>query len=94
MNTTLIATAPHPKLRQGESLERSAGIPMAPGAGTPSTATATRTRRHSLPRVRAALSGHRRTGGQPGPGGRASAGSGVSPIASGASRGVAILSGR
>ena len=92
MNNLLTGTAPHPQPLREESMKRSRDIPMKPRAGTPSIAI--RTRRHSLPRVRAALSGHRRTGGQPGPGGRASAGSGVSPIASGASRGVAILSGR
>ena len=92
MNNLLTATAPHLKPPREESMKRSRGIPMKPRAGTPSIAI--RTRRHPLPRVRAALSGHRRTGGQPGPGGWASAGSGVSPIASGASRGVAILARR
>lgn len=89
MNHALQVTAPHPKPRREESLKRSGGIPMQPGAGTPSIAT--RTRRHSLPRVRAALSVRRRTGGQPGPRSRAFAGSGVSTIASGTSRGVALL---
>lgn len=89
MNYLLTVTAAHLKPRREEPMKRSRGIPMKPRASMPSFAT--RTRRHSLPRVRAALSGRRRTGGLPGPGSQASAGSGVSPIASGASRGVTIL---
>ena len=62
---------------------------MPPEAGMPSIPS--RTRRHPLSRIRTALS-HRRNGGDlPGPGSRASARSGVSPIAAGASRGVAFL---
>jgi len=89
MNYLLTGTAPHLKPRREEPMKRSLGIPMKPGASMPSIAT--RTRRHSLPRVRAALSGRRRTESLPGPGTQTSAGSGVSPIASGASRGVAIF---
>jgi hypothetical protein len=89
MSNLLTGTAPHPKPRREASMKRSLDIPVEPRAGMPSIAI--RTRRHSLPRVRAALSGHRRTGGRPGPGSRASADGGVTPIASGASRGVAIL---
>lgn len=61
----------------------------APHLGRPSIATGTR--RHSLSGVRAAWSRRRRTGGLPGPRSRESASSGVSPMASGASRGVALL---
>ena len=92
MNYAIQGTAPQLKPRREEPLKRSGGIPMQPEAGRPSIAT--RTRRHSLSRVRAALSHRRRTGGPPGPDSRESAGSGVSPIASGASRGVALLSSR
>lgn len=92
MNDLLQGTAPHPKTRREESMQRSGETPMRPWAGMLSIAT--RTPRHSPARVRAALSGRRRTGGLPGPGNRASDGSGVSPIASGASRGVALLVGR
>lgn len=90
MNYLLQGTAPPLNPQREEPLERSGGIPLQRGAPKPSTATPTR--RHSLlPRARAALSLRRRTGRLPGPAPRASAGSGVSPIASGASRGVAIL---
>lgn len=89
MNYLLTGTVPHLKPQREEPMKRSLAIPMKPRASMPSFAT--RTRRHSLPRVRAALSGLHRTGGLPGPGSQASAGSGGSPIASGASRGVTIL---
>lgn len=88
MNYLLTGTAQHLKPRREEPMKRSRGVPMEAGAGM---SIATRTRRHSMPSVRAALSGRRRTGGQPGRDNRVSAGSGVSPIASGASRGVAIF---
>jgi hypothetical protein len=51
----------------------------------------TRTRRHSLPRLRAALWSRRRTDLVPGPRSRGPAGGGVSPIAGAGSRGVAFL---
>jgi hypothetical protein len=89
MNYLLTVTAAHLKPRREEPMKRSRGIPMKPRASMPSSAS--RTRRHSLPRVRAALSVRHRTGGLPGPDSQPAAGSGVSPIASGASRGVAIL---
>lgn len=88
----LLRTAPHPEPWCEESLERSGEILIKPRADVPSIAT--RTRRRSLPRVRAPMSVRRRTGRLPGPGSRASAGNGVGPIASGASRGIAILTGR
>lgn len=91
MSHLLHTIAPYPMPRREESMQRSGAIPVKPGAGRPSTAT--RTRRHSLSRVRAVLSG-RRTGDPLGPSSRASAGSGVSPFASGASRGIALLSSR
>ena len=92
MNDLLQVTAPHLNPPREEPLKRARDIPKKPRAGTPSIAT--RTRRHSLLSVRATLSGRRRLGDLPGPGSRASAGSGVSPIASGASRGVALFVGR
>ena len=92
MNYAIQGTTPHLKPRLEEPLKRSGGIPLQPDAGRP--AIATRTRRYSLARIWAALSHRRRTGGLPGPDSRESAGSGVSPIASGASRGVALLSSR
>jgi len=89
MNSLLTDTAPHPTPRREESMNRSRDIPLNPRADAPPIAI--RTRRHPMPRVRAALSGRRRTESLPGPGTQTSAGSGVSPIASGASRGVAIF---
>ena len=92
MNYAIQGTTPHLKPRLEEPLKRSGGIPLQPDAGRP--ATTTRTRRLSLSRLWAAWSHRRRTGGPPGLDSRESAGSGVSPIASGASRGVALLSSR
>lgn len=92
MNYVLQGTAAHLEPRREEFLKRSGGSPMRPEAAWPSIPT--RSRRHSLSRVRAALSRRNRTVGLPGPRSRDSAGSGVSPIASGASRGVAIFGSR
>lgn len=92
MNYVLQGTAAHLEPRREELLKRSGGSPMRPEAAWPSIPT--RTRRQSLPRVRAALSRRNRTFCLPGPRSRESAGSGVSPIASGVSRGVAILGSR
>ncbi len=89
MSSLLQSTAPHPNPRLELSTRRSGGIPRQPGAGMPSIPT--RTRRHSLSTVRAALRGNRRTAGVPGSDRRKFAGNGVSPIAGGASRGVAIF---
>ena len=89
MNYAIQGTAPQLKPGREEPLKRSSGIPMRPEAGRPSIAS--RTRRHSPSRIRAALSHRRRTGGLPGPDSWKSASSGVSPIASGASRGVALF---
>ena len=92
MNYAIHVTAPQLKPGREEPLQRSGGIPMRPEAGRPSIAS--RTRRHSLIRIRVALSHRRRRGGLLGPDSREPAGSGVSPIASGASRGVALFSSR
>ncbi len=92
MNYVLQGTAAHLEPRRDELLKRSGGSPIRPEAGWPSIPT--RTRRHSLSKVRAALSLRRRTDGLPGPRCGDSAGSGLSPIASGASRGVAIFASR
>jgi len=92
MNYAIHVTAPQLKPGREEPLKRSGGIPMRPEAGTPSIAS--RTRRHSRSRIRVALSYLRRTGDLLGPDSRDSAGSGVSPIASGASRGIALFSSR
>ena len=89
MNYAIHVTAPQLKPGREEPLKRSGGIPKRPEAGRPSIAS--RTRRHSLSRIRAALSHRRRTGRLPGPDSRESADSGVSPIASGTSRGVALF---
>ena len=89
MNYLVHGTAPYPEPPRVVSLRRSGVIPPKPGAGRPTIAV--RARRRSLPRVLAALSIRRRWVGPPGPGSRASAGSGVSPMASGATRGVAFL---
>jgi hypothetical protein len=75
-----------------EPLKRSGGIAMRPGADR--TSTGSRARRHSLPRILAAVLHRRRTRGPTRPGSRDSTSSGVSPIASGASRGFALLSSR
>ena len=92
MNYLVHVIAPDPNPLREVSLKRSGVIAPEPGAVRPPIATPTR--RRSLPRVRVTLSGRRRTGGLPGPSSRATAGGGVSPIASGASRGVAILARR
>jgi hypothetical protein len=89
MNYMVHGIALHPKPRHELSLKRSGVIPPEPAAGRPPIAV--RARRRSLPRVLAALSVRRRWGGPPSPERRASATSGVNPIASGATRGVAFL---
>jgi len=89
MNYALQGTASHVTPRREEPLTGSGAIPVRQVAGRPSIAT--RTLPHAVSGLRAALSHRRRTGGLPGPSRRASAGSGLGPIASGASRGVAIL---
>jgi hypothetical protein len=89
MSYAIQGTASQLKPGREEPLKRAAGIPVRPEAGT--TSTASPTRRQSLTRIRGAWSHRRRPDGLPGPGSRASHGDGVSPIASGASRGVAIL---
>ncbi len=93
MNYAIQRTAPQLKPWREEPLTRSGGeIPVRPEAGRPPIAS--RARRHALSRILAAWSQRRRMGGPTGPASRASAGSGVSPIASGASRGVALFSSR
>ena len=89
MNYLVHGIALHPEPPRVVSLKRSGVIPPKPGAGRPPIAV--RARRRYLPRVLAALSIRRRWVGPPGPGSRASAGSGVSPMASGTTRGVAFL---
>jgi hypothetical protein len=89
MNYAIQGTAPQVKPGREELLKRSGGIPMPREAGRPTIAS--ETRRDSLSRILAAWSHRRRTGRLPGPDSRESAHSGVSPIASGASRGVALL---
>ena len=79
----------HPEPRRGVSLKRSGAISPEPGAGRPPIAV--RARRRSLPRVLAAWSVRRREADASGPDRRPSAGSGVSPVAGGATRGVAFL---
>jgi hypothetical protein len=89
MNYLVHGIAPHLEPLREVSLKRSGVIPPDRGAARPPIAV--RARRRSLPRVLAASSVRLRWGGSPGPDRRASAGSGVSPIASGATRGVAFL---
>lgn len=89
MNYVVPVIARHPESRREGSLKRSGVITPDRGAGMPPIAV--RARRRSLPLVLLALSLRRRWGGPPEPGRRTSAGSGVSPIASGATRGVAFL---
>ena len=89
MNYLAHGIALHPQPRREVSLRRSGVIPPEPEAGSPSIAV--RARRRSLPRVRTALLVGRRWVGRPNLGEQASAGSGASPFAAGASRGVAFL---
>lgn len=89
MSYAIQARAPQLKPGREEPLKRSAGIPMRPEAGGPSIASQARS--GSLARFWAALSHRRRTGRPPGPDSRESARRGVSPIASGASRGVVLF---
>ena len=89
MNYLVHGIAPYPEPPRVVTLKRSGVIPPEPGAGRPPIAV--RARRRSLPRVLAALSLRRRWVGPPDPGSRASTGSGVSPLASGATRGVAFM---
>jgi hypothetical protein len=90
MNYAIQRTAPQIKPGREEPLKRSGNeIPVRPEAGRPSIES--RPRGHALTRMRAALSHRRGKGGPTGPASREPAGSGVSPIASGASRGVALF---
>ena len=89
MNYLIHGIAPYPEPPRVVSLRRSGVIPPKPGAGRPPITV--RARRRSLPRVLAVLSIRRRWVGPRGPGSRASTGSGVSPMATGATRGVAFL---
>lgn len=89
MNYVVHGIAQHPEPRRVASLKRSGVISPGPGAGGPPIAL--RDRHRSLPRVLAALSVRRRWNGSSGPDRRPSAGSGVSPIAGGATRGVTFL---
>ena len=89
MNYMAHGIAVHPEPRREVSLKRSGMIRPEPGAGRPPIAG--RARHRSLPRVLAVLSIRHRWGGPPDPGRRPSEGSGVSPIAGGATRGVAFL---
>jgi hypothetical protein len=89
MNYAIQGSAAQLKPGREERMKRSGEIPMRPEAGRPSIASATR--RHSLSAILAALSHRRRTGRLPRTDSRESAVSGVSPIASGATRGVALF---
>lgn len=89
MNYLVHGIAPYPEPLREVSLKRSGVIAPEPVEVRPPIAV--RARRRSLPRVLAALSIRRRWVGPSGPGRRATAGSGVGPIASGATRGVAFL---
>ena len=90
MNYLAHGIALHPEPRRGVSPKRSGVISPERGAGTPPIAL--RARHRSLLRVlAAALSVHHRWHGPPGPERRPSAGSGVSPFAGGATRGVTFL---
>lgn len=89
MNYLTHSIALHPEPRREVSRKRSGVIPPEPGAGRPPIAV--RARHRSLPRVLAALLVRRRWDGSPVPDRRPTAGGGVSPIAGGATRGVAFL---
>ena len=81
--------APYPESLREVSLKRSRVVGPKQGSGR--SPIAVRAPRRSLPRVLAALSVRRRWDGPPDPGTRATAGSGIGPLASGATRGVAFL---
>ena len=89
MNYLIPGIALHPEPRRAVSLKPSGVTSPELGAGRPSIAVPARHRQ--LTRVLAVLSVRRREAGPRGPGSRPSAGSGVSPIAGGATRGVAFL---
>lgn len=89
MNALLQSTATLARPRRKARMARLGGIPTQPRAGIPPSAA--RPRRHALSRVLAAIAGRRRTSRPPGPSSWASTGTGLSPIAAGASRGVTIL---
>jgi len=89
MNYLVHDIAQHPKPLREVSLKRSGVIHPEPGAVRPLIAV--RARLRSLSRYLAAWSVRLPWGRPSGPGRRTSAGSGVSPIASGATRGVAFL---
>ena len=88
MNYLTHKIALHPEPRRDLSLKRSGVVFPEPGADRPPITV--RARRRSR-RVLAALSVPRHQGAPPGPDRRPPAGSGASPIASGATRGVAFL---
>ena len=92
MNYLVHGIAAYPEPLREVSLKRSGVIAPEPVEVRPPIAV--QARRRSLPRVLAALSVRLRWDGPPGPGSRATAGSGVGPIAGGATRGVAFLVGR
>ena len=89
MNYLVHGLAPHPEARRQMSLKVPAVIPPQPVAATPPIPV--RARRRSLRRVVAALSVRRGRGGPTDRGRWMSADGGVSPIAGGATRGVAFL---
>lgn len=89
MNHLVPGMALHLGPRRELSLKRSAVISPEPRAGRPPVAA--HARRHSWLRVTAAWPTRRRWAGPSDPGGRPSARTGVSPVAGGATRGVAFL---
>ena len=88
MNYTAPGIAVHPEPRHNALKRSQVALPEPGAARPPIQAPAPR---RSLPRVLAALTVRRRWRGPPHPRERASAGSGVTPVASGATRGVAFL---
>lgn len=91
MKYLVYGLAPHSEARLDVSLRRSGVIP---GTGSRRATGRNPGSTSFIARVRTVLSVSRRRGGRPSPGSRATAGSGVSPIASGASRGLTFLVGR
>ena len=89
MNYAVPSIAGQPEPRYGVPLKRSVVTPLEPEAEVSSLPV--RVRRRALSRVLAAMSARRHRQGPPDTGGRQRANVGVSPIASGATRGIAFL---
>jgi hypothetical protein len=89
MNYALHGTAQDVEPRREELLQRSEAIAVRPEAT--SAPTTSRARRLWISRIVAAWSRRPMMGSLPSPGPRQTAGSGVNPLSSGATRGIALM---